>query len=91
MEVLGAAHRPERRSCGRVGWSGEAGDDEVEDGVEVVLGEGVAADHVPVDDGSFDEVGGVIDVESVGEFPALASVPEHVEDRERSFTGEFVE
>ena len=46
VEALGAAQRPQRRSCGRVGWSGEPGHDEVEDGVEVVLGEGVAADHV---------------------------------------------
>ncbi len=65
------------RGC--VGWSGEAGDDEVEDGVEVVLGEGVAADHVAVDDGSFDEVDCVIGVDSVGEFPAVASALEHVE------------
>lgn len=91
MEVLGAPHRPERRSCGCIGWSGEAGDDEVKDGVEVVLGEGVAADHVAVDDGSFDEVDCVIGVDSVGEFPAVASVLEQVADRERSFTGEFVE
>ena len=45
VEVLGAPHRAERRLCGCVGWSREAGDDEVEDGVEVVLGEGVAADQ----------------------------------------------
>lgn len=63
---------------GCVGWSGEAGDDEVEDGVEVVLIEGVTADHVAVDNGSFDEVDCVIDGDSVDELPALASVVQHV-------------
>ena len=41
--------------------------------------------------GSFDEVDCVIGVDSVGEFPAVASALEHVADREGSFTGEFVE